>query len=104
MPKFTFKKQPRETGLRAVGSPHPDVDIKINKKIVGYIAAPNWMSKKHCWRVRFSVEKEPNKENPCPWRWYTLAKEFDSEESARLWVKENASDIVEKLSLYPFDD
>ena len=104
MPKFTFKKQPRETGLRAVGTPYPNVDIKMDKKIVGYISAPNWTSKKHCWKVRFSVDTESTKESPCPWRWYTLAKKFDSEDSARQWLKENASGIVEKLSLYSFDD
>lgn len=64
--KFTFKKEPRETGLAGVGNPNPDTRIKHNKKVVGCITGPNWMSKDNKWTVRFQVDE---KEEGKGWRW-----------------------------------
>ena len=74
MMKFTFKKQPRETGLRAVGKPYPDTDIKVNKKRVGYISAPNWQTKSYAWLVRFAVKKESTIDNPAGFKGVSFSK------------------------------
>lgn len=41
MGRVTFKKEPRETGLGAVGHPHQCVNIKVDKRVVGMIDAPD---------------------------------------------------------------
>ena len=97
--KFTFKKQPRETGLSAVGSPYSSVDIKLDGKEVGYISAPNWQTKDAKWGVRFKVKKEPSQAEPSPWRWFVVKDRFDDEAQARQFVLDKANAII-KLNLY----
>jgi hypothetical protein len=96
---FTFKKQPKETGLSAVGNPYPDTDVKYHKKVVGYIAAPNWMSKSLIWKIRFRRKEEKDGQ----FSWITIKQQFDSEPAAREWIKTNAEKII-ALGLYPEED
>jgi hypothetical protein len=93
---FTFKKQPKETGLSSVGNPYPNTDIKYNKKVVGHIVAPNWMSKDDVWKIRFMQKDEKN------WHWITIQQQFGSEPEAREWIRANAERIL-KLGLYQED-
>jgi hypothetical protein len=67
MKKFTFRKQPRETGLRSVGHPHPSTEIKYGGREVGLIQAPYFGTPDHKWGVGLMV-KEAASEN-CPWGW-----------------------------------
>ena len=95
--KFTFKKQPRETGLASVGNPHPDTDIKHNKKLVGYISSPNWSSPDNKWRIRLTVKKSEPDDNPnCDWKWIVLKKTFDTEPEAREFLNANVVEILDK--------
>ena len=103
MLKFTFKKQKEETGLSAVGYPYPDVDIKANKKVVGYISAPNWQTKGHKWKVRFAMKKESTTASPADFKWVFAKKVFGSEADARQWIKENTEELS-NLDLYYFED
>ena len=103
MLKFTFKKQKEETGLAAVGYPYPDVDIKANKKVVGYISAPNRQTKGHKWKVRFAMKKESTTASPADFKWVSALESFESEDDARQWIKENAEELS-KLDLYYFED
>ena len=41
---ISFKKESKETGLRAVGNSYQSTIIKVNKKQVGIISAPNWQT------------------------------------------------------------
>jgi hypothetical protein len=103
MNKFTFKKGPEETGLRRIGSPRPNVDIKLNKKVIGYIRAPGWQDKDYLWKIRFSVKKKDIFEdgNPnCVWKWFRLSVGFENEESARQYIKENSDYFLKNLDLY----
>jgi hypothetical protein len=86
--KFTFKKQPRETGLASVGNPYPDTDIKLNKKIVGQIVAPNWASKDGLWYIRLTRKKEGG------WLWVQIKQKFESEPEAREWLQTNAEKVI----------
>ena len=101
--KFTFKKQPKETGLRAVGTPYPDTDIKVNKKAVGYISAPNWQTKTIAWKIRLAVKKEITTDDPAGFKWVSAKKVFGSEADARQWIKENTEELS-NLDLYYFED
>lgn len=97
---FTFKKEPRETGLAAVGAGDPDTIIKLEKKQVGYISGPNWRSTDQLWRVRLT--KVDEKES-CGWKWVTLAKKFDTEPEARAYLKENFDRIC-AIGLHKLED
>lgn len=80
---FKFRKEKRETGLRAVGNPYPTVRIKIGKDVIGYIEPPDWRSERHEWCVCLKVKKTPTKESPADFKWVRLKKKFESEEAAR---------------------
>jgi hypothetical protein len=98
---FTFKKEPRETGLASIGAGDPNTLIKLEKKEVGYISGPNWQSKDNLWRIRLmKIDKE---EKHCGWKWVTLAAKFDDEPSARVYLKENFERIC-ALGLRQADD
>lgn len=92
--RITFKRHPRETGLRAVADPHRDVDIKVDKKVCGVIGAPSWQN--NTWRVRIMVVKkdimEDGNEN-CDWRWISCGS-FVTETAAREAVPRAIEAIV----------
>lgn len=105
MVKVTFKKEPRMPGLMGVGFPYQSVNIKINKKAVGVIHAPNWQSKDSLWGVSFSVMKAEPDDNPnCNWKWIHLKKRFADEETARGWVKSNIEEVAGKYTFYYMDE
>jgi len=89
MNKFTFKKEPRQTGLAGVGNPYPDTAIRHNKKVVGYIIAPSWMVKDNKWGIRLAFD-EPNGK----WGWRIVKERFDSEPAARAWLNERVEKLV----------
>lgn len=92
--RFTFKKEPRETGLSAVGRPYPDTRIRLGGKAVGTISAPIYSTKDDKWGVSFKVEKTPTDTDPCPFAWKTLKRRFDSEPEAREFVQANAAGLI----------
>lgn len=96
MPSFSFKKEPKETGLRSVGNPFPNTQIKYNKLYCGDIVAPTWLTPDG-WRIRFSVKDGEG------FRWTRIKTIFEDESSAREYVKTNAEKIL-KLDLYFFED
>ncbi len=96
--KFTFKKQPRETGLRSVGHPYQSVDIKHNKKVVGTINAPYWPRNSHKWDIQLAVRDGDL------WTWRTFRKRFDTEADARQFLQENAESILSKHTLHYFEE
>jgi hypothetical protein len=104
--KFTFKKQPRETGLSSIGHPHPNVDIKLDGKVVGSIDAPTWASRNKGWVIRFTVMKDNINEdgNPnCEWKWVQINKEFETENDAREYIKNNSDQILYGLRLHSIE-
>lgn len=107
MAKFTFKKDPKPTGLAAIGHT-PGVDIKYKGKVVGRIEAPQWSSKDRLYRVRFTCLKTEDQlaEKPnCKWQWRTSRKAHESEQAARDWLKSiNADELVEAWRIVPYED
>lgn len=104
---LTFKKHPRATGRAAVGYPHQDVDIKWNKKVIGYIHAPTWQDKDNKWAIRLSTKKQDILEDGnanCTWKWVFLKTEFNSEEDARDYLKRNIGEIMKKYNMYCIED
>ena len=102
--KLTFKKHAKETGLRAVGNPYPDTDIKLGGKKCGYISAPNWQSVDRQWRIKLAIKREPVPGFPANFDWVTLSARFDDEKAAREFVKANVEKIKDKFDLYLFDN
>jgi hypothetical protein len=77
--------------------------IKIDGKDVGRIAPPSWSSNNKQWVIRLTINKKDINEdgNPnCSWKWVELVKRFDTEESAREYLKENKDKIFGNLDLY----
>lgn len=99
---ISFKKEPRETGLRTVGHPYQDVDIKVNKLKCGIIYSPTWC--KPNWDVRIAVRAEPLPDSPCDFKWRKANTSFATEQEAREWVKANLKSIHDKHPLFFFDD
>lgn len=93
MAKFTFKKDPKITGLASVGH-REGADIKYKGKKVGRLSAPQWNSRNNLWGIRFTALKTyklAEGEN-CPWYWITLKQTFDSEKQCRDFLKEIDAD------------
>ena len=88
--KFTFRKDPRETGLAGVGNPYPNTNIKWEKKVVGCISAPSWNTTDNKWGIRLMVKKD---ERP-GWAWVRLKARFDTEPEAREFLNENVEKLV----------
>jgi hypothetical protein len=101
MPKFTFKKEPQQTGLSGVGFPHPNTVIKLDRKMVGEITAPNYTTPDNLWRISFRVDKPVTREEPADFKWMTLKAKFEDETEARLWLNENFQEILNKHKLKP---
>ena len=99
MSKFTFKKEKRETGLAGVGYPNPDTIIKLDKKPVGYIIAPNWRTGDNKWGMKFTVIDG----SPSGWRWLTTKFRFTTEPEAREFILAN-SDMLLALNFHKMDD
>lgn len=94
--KLSFKKRPKETGLRAVGSPHPFVDIKGDGKIVGWVQPKSW--RQDYFKVWLHVKQGDSFENKC------LSFNGETEECAREFIKKNWNTIQEKYPLYQLED
>ena len=99
MSKFTYRRQPRETGLRGIVEPRPKTDIKLNKLIVGYINPPSRYNGDK-WNITIAVKTE----GQCPFRWAQFKTKFDSEEEARKWLDGHAESVISKYDLYQFED
>lgn len=98
MKSFTFKKEPKETGLRRVGNPYSNTQIKLNGGRVGIIVAPNWMTEDSLWRIRLTVTASKD-ERQCGWRGIEFKVRFETEPEARKWLQENKGLLQEKYML-----
>ncbi len=96
-PNFTFKKEPRATGLSAVGHPHQSVAVKLAGKEVGRIAAPYFGTKDGKWGVGLMVAEKAS-EN-CSWGWVFFKARFDSEAEAREWLTKGQPTLLERYTL-----
>jgi hypothetical protein len=98
---ITFKREPRNTGLYAVGHPYTGSDIKFNGKVVGKIHAPDYTTKDNKWSVGFMVKKTEIDSNPnVDWKWIFFKTRFDSDELAREFVNKNIGVVLEKYTLH----
>lgn len=94
--KLSFKKQPKETGLRSVGNPYPYVEIKGDKKKVGWIHPKSWQVDQYS--VWFYVKDGSGFKN------VQLTFRCDTEQEAREFIKAKWARIQEKFDLYQLED
>lgn len=92
----TFKRHKKETGLRSVGFPNPDVDIKENKKVCGMILAPSYLTKHNKWPIHFMIKDDSER---CGWKWIVLKFQGETEQHARDFIKKNFDAIKQKYDL-----
>lgn len=99
---FSFKKQPRETGLRSVANPYPTTDIRLEpgKRFIGHIVPPNFWDKHSDWHVTVCVKDE---KSHCGWTWKIFKARHSSEPHARAWIKNNEAELL-KIDFHFIDD
>lgn len=96
MAKVTFKKDPAETGLAAVGYHNRSVDIKFKKKVFGRISAPNWRTRDNKWVVGIMVHDQ---NTHVGWHWVFFKMRHDTEQEARDWITANFEKISQQYSI-----
>jgi len=104
--KISFKKQPRTTGLAGIGNSYQTTDIKVNKKIIGYIYPPTWRSKDNNWKINIAVEGCTKDDSNCSWRWVNLKYKPENESDGRIWIKKHLEKVLNDndLELHYFED
>lgn len=103
--RISFKNHPKNTGLRAVGNPLSDTDIKIDGKICGLINAPNWRTQDHKYGIMMAVIKEKEDGNPNNnWKWIHCIKRFDTIDEAKEWCKQRIPLLADKYQFHYFED
>ena len=103
--KITFKRHPKETGLRGVGNGTPSVDIKLNGKNFGLLAAPSWQQ--GGWRIGIQVVKTETvtDNNPnCEWKWVYFKYNPSTEEEARAWVLSHIDSLALVYTFHTHED
>jgi hypothetical protein len=95
--KFTFKKEPIETGLAAVVSSGRITNIKYANIEVGWIQPPLVSGFVHRpdWCIWLSVVDETNG-GLCNKR---LKARFETEPDARRWLQEKRERLIERYAL-----
>ena len=106
---ISFKRYAALTGRAAVGYSHQSVVVKVNKKEVGTINAPNWNTKDNYWRIRIAFEKVDINSDGNPnstWNLWKIGGLYENEDAARQYLKENLKQVIEDigLNLHFFDD
>lgn len=98
--KFTFKKQPKATGLGAVGYTKQSIYIKLEGKICGSIDAPNWTTKDNLYSIRLMVFKDQPDSNPnCNWKWITFKFKSGNPEECKQFLNDNFLEINAKYKI-----
>jgi hypothetical protein len=109
MKKFTFC-QYRPTGKWASFESESH-DIKLDKLVVGHIqqmvgssARPVNAELDGKFKVSLAVKKERTEDNPAPFKWVYLKKNFDDAATAKEFLNSNVAKILEMFDLYKFED
>lgn len=102
--KLSFKKDARETGLAGVGRPNPDTFIKADKKRIGTIVAPTFITKDNLWSVSLMVKREPTPRDPCDFQWISFKARFAEEADAREWIKKYWDALCAKYDFRQWED
>ena len=94
---FTFKKHIPTGRYRSFEKDH--TDIKIKKKVIGYIAEVAWDK----YQIHLAIKKKPTEKDPSNFKWANIIRTFSNEKEAREFLQKNFEKIKE-LNLYSFDD
>jgi hypothetical protein len=105
---FTFKNEPREKGLAAVGAGTPGIKIKHKGNLCGNISFGNSWSERDEYSgkatIRLMYKKteediaDPKSNKNCDWKWVTLKKRFDTADEAKKFLQDNADYLLPKLT------
>lgn len=99
-PSITSKKKSQPTGRARIYVIHPQIDIKINKCMIGHIDPPNIQTFCDSFKIRLSVKKragQPNDNPYCDWKWMTVTTEFKTEQEAKQWIKYSILTITDSF-------
>lgn len=90
----TFKKNARETGLRAVSDVYPSHIIKINRIECGSIS---YVDATQNWQVGIQAVDTKARSG---WSWLFFKKRFGDADEARAWFKTTVEAIHKKWPIY----
>ena len=97
--KFTFKNEPRSTGLASVGEGTPSIHVKYAGVEVGYIHFnDHWHSKRDMGiRISIMIPRTPTPDCSCPWKWAYITHSFTSGDEAKAYLNDNFERISKML-------
>ena len=98
---FTFKKIIWEGRYRNFERERHD--IKIKGKVVGSISEAHHTSITTGFGVSFAVSRQPTKEDPAPFRWWSMKTRFDNAAEAKAFLRQRFDNIVGALDLFSFE-
>lgn len=104
--KFTFKKQPKPTGLARIGAGE-GIIIKYLGKKCGNIVFPNYSSNRKGWYIQLLVkfdDREINEDSPCQFRNIILKYKPTDAEDAKKFLNDNFEAIMKKYTLHLLED
>jgi hypothetical protein len=101
--KFTFKSNPKFTGLQRIGAGTPDVQIKYKGKRCGFISFnDSAFSKTKGISISLHQKKEPSKDDPASFSCVRYKQRFDSLDAAKKCLQFNISNLLPEI--YFIDD
>lgn len=99
---FTYKKITREGRYKSF---EPEQhDIKLKSKVVGQISEASHTSSKTGFGISFSIKRKPTKENPAPFRWWSMKTRFGDVAEAKAFLRTYFKSITNEIDLYSFED
>ena len=98
---FTFKTN-KPTG-RYRSFEVDEIEIKIKRKVVGYIRVLSQHSMAGPFQIRLAIKKEKTKENPAPFKYITLNRKFATVPELKEFLNTNEGVIRVQFDLYSFE-
>jgi len=97
--KFTFRKDIPEGAYRSFQLEIHE--IKLNKKIVGYISKGKSISG---FGISLAIKQLRTEQTPAAFKWVRLKKRFEKAEEARVFLNDHIDKIIVKYDLHQFED
>lgn len=95
--QLRFKKDARETGLRAIGAAPRGYSIMLEELLIGKIGAKSvsqFVYDETCWQFSLKIPRKVEQEGCCPWGWKILKQTFSTAEEAKEYIKANTEEIL----------
>lgn len=103
---ISFKKHPREKGLRRVAQ-QVAYDVKVNKKKCGIIAKRAPHMEGSDFSIQISIKKNSDftdSGSNCDWLWIFIKNDCKTEDEAKAVISDMLKVVSQKYTLHYFDE